>query len=321
MAVQRGNGTRRVWVPAAFMGAFALVVFARLIQLQVIEHHAYAQAARDELSASNTIYAHRGTILDRNGDVLATSVDTWDIYVSSRAWAEPGRAKAASEQLGAILGVEPAALRETVAGAGSIDVLVARDLEFGLGNDLQNAGIPGVSRRPNTARINPEGDTGASILGLIGQDNTGLAGIEAAYNDLLQGQPGKAIYERDTTGEPIPFGNHVAVEPEPGSDVVLTIDRHLQALCEDYLAKAIEKHEAKKGGVIIMMDPGTGEILCLATDPRLQYSALDSIDFGDPDQLALLKNRAVTDLYEPGSRRSPRRRGHRRGVDSPDTIC
>jgi cell division protein FtsI/penicillin-binding protein 2 len=283
------------------MGLFALAVFARLIQLQVIEHERYADAADAELSASNTIYARRGTILDRNGNVLAASVDTWDIYVSARAWRDDAEAEAASRAIGSALGVDPAALRQQVSEAGTIDVLVARDVEYQVGNELAAERLPGLSFAPNTARVNPEGDTGASILGFIGLDNTGLAGVEAAWNDVLQGKVGKAIYERDTTGERIPFGDHVAVAPEPGSDLVLTIDRHLQRLCEEYLRAAVESHEAEKGGTILMMDPATGEILCLATEPALKFSELDELDLNNPEHLALLKNRAVTDTYEPGS--------------------
>ncbi|MEX1103756.1 MAG: penicillin-binding protein 2 [Dehalococcoidia bacterium] len=301
MALQRAQGTRRVWLPAIVMGLFALAIFARLIQLQVIEHERYAQAADAELSASNTIYARRGTILDRNGNVLSASVDTWDIYVSARAWRDDAEAQTASEALALALGVDAGALRARVAEAETIDVLIARDVEFEVGNELSAASLPGISMNANTARVNPEGDTGAAVLGFIGLDNTGLAGVEAAWNEVLQGKPGTAIYERDTTGERIPFGDHVAIAPEPGSDLVLTIDRHLQKLCEDYLRAAVEKHEAKKGGTILMMHPGTGEILCLATEPALKFSELGDLDLTDPDDLALLKNRAVSDTYEPGS--------------------
>ncbi len=301
MAVQRANGTRRVWVPAAFMGAFALAVFGRLVFIQIVEHDRYAEAAKAEVSASNTIYARRGAILDRNGNVLSASVDTWDIYVSSRAWKDGAAADRASVELGRLLNIAPSTLRESVEEDGRIDVPVARDVAFAVGAEIQAAGFSGVSMVVNSARVNPEGDTGASVLGFTGTDNTGLAGVEAAYNEILQGKPGKAIFERDTTGERIPFGDHVAVAPEPGKDLVLTIDRHLQKLCEDYLRKAVEEHDARKGGTILMMDPATGEILCLATDPALKFSELRKLDFGNGDALSLLKNRAVSDTYEPGS--------------------
>jgi cell division protein FtsI/penicillin-binding protein 2 len=179
-----------------------------------------------------------------------------------------------------------------------VDVLIRRDVAYETGKQLLDESLDGVILRPNTGRVNPEGDVAASVLGFIGLDNVGLAGVEAAYNDTLQGQPGRVIFERDTTNDFIPFGQYVTSEPEPGKDVILTIDRYLQQTCEEYLAEAVEQHRATDGGSILMMDPMTGEILCLATAPSLKFS---NLDLSDPEILELLKNRAVTDLYEPGS--------------------
>lgn len=297
MSHPKARPTRRVWLPAFFLGAFALVICARLVQLQVIEHETYAARAKAELSGSQTIYARRGAILDRNGAVLATSVETWDIYVSSRSWRDPNTAATASAELARLLKADPAALRAQVATSELVDVPIRKKVDYETGLEIVNKGLPGIIALPNTGRVNPEGDVAASVLGFIGTDNTGLAGIEAAYNEVLQGQPGKAIYERDTSGEPIPYGHYVATEPRPGEDIVLTIDRYLQQMAEERLAAAIKDHRAV-GGSIIMMDPATGEILALATSPGLVFSTLD---LNDPKALELLRNRAVTDLYEPGS--------------------
>lgn len=294
---QRGRGTRRVWVPAAFFAAFTLVILGRLVQLQVVDHHKYAAAAREELLGDSTVYARRGTILDRSGNVLATSVDTWDVYINSRVWRSGSVAAQGSAELAKALRMNAAEIRIAVEQSQSVDVLVRRDVDYEIGRDLLRRQVPGLVLLSNTARVNPEGDTGASVLGFIGQDNTGLAGIEAAYNDVLQGKPGRVVYERDSTGEPIPFAQHIASRPEQGKDLVLTIDRYIQQLAEQRLDQAIKDHKAS-GGAIIVMDPSTGEILGLATSPGLKYSTLD---LNDPKQIELLRNRAVTDLYEPGS--------------------
>ena len=303
MAQSSAPGSRRVWVPAAVFGAFALLLLGRLVQLQILDHTKYAQAAHKELLGDDIIYAHRGSILDRNGNVLATSVDTWDIYVNSRAWKDPLVAAKASATMAKILSADPSHIRNAVAQPGvaekdrQVDVRVLRDVDFDLGKLLISNEVPGVVALPSSVRINPEGDTAASVLGFIGGDKTGLAGIEAAYQDQLQGKPGRAIYERDTTGDPIPFGVHITDEPQPGTDLVLTLDRYLQRMAERALDQAIKEHRAT-GGAIIMMDPNNGEILALATSPGLKYSTLD---LSDAKQLELLRNRAVTDLYEPGS--------------------
>lgn len=296
MAQSRARGTRRVWVPAALFGLGALVIVARLVQIQVLEHDIHAEQARAEQSAVDVLYGRRGAILDRNGNVLAATVDTWDIYVSARAWKDPEAAFRASTILATTLKLDAAILRARVAEKGTGDLLIARDVPYDVGNQLLAQRLPGVNALENIARINPDGDVGASLLGFIGADNTGLAGVEASLNDVLQGKPGRAIYERDTEGDPIPFGRYIAEAPVPGKDVILTIDRYLQRLAETELDRAIREHRAK-GGTIIIVDPHTGEILALASAPGLKYSTLD---YANPD-LSLLKNRAVTDLYEPGS--------------------
>lgn len=297
MAHQRAHGSRRLWLPAAVFGLVAVAIGARLVQLQVFQHEHYAELTRREQTGIDTFYARRGAILDRNGNVLAASVDTWDIYVNARAWQDPNRAVEASSQLSRLIPVEASHLREMVRSSESIDVLIARDVEYEIGSQILHQGIDGVIVRRNTARVNPEGDLGASVVGFIGLDNQGLSGVEQVYDATLQGTPGRAVYERDTTGAPIPYGQYLTEEPVPGKDVVLTIDRYLQQLAERKLAEAIKQHEAK-GGAIIVMDPHTGEILALATSPGLKYSDLP---IEDERELELLRNRAVTDLYEPGS--------------------
>lgn len=300
MAQYRAHGTRRVWLPASAFGLFALLIGARLIQLQVFDHDLYAAKAKDELLGSDTIYARRGAILDRNGGVLATSVNTWDIYVNAHTWQDAPTALKASAALAPYVKTSSTELVATVNAKGSGDVRITHDLAYEVGLDLLSKNIPGVVAIPNTARINPEGDVGASVVGFTGTDNTGLAGIEGAYNEVLQGQPGRAIYERDTTGEPIPYGQHTVTQPMEGEDLVLTIDRVLQQMAEKYLADGIEEHKAK-GGSIIVVDPMNGEILALATSPSLKYSTLQSDLEKGGDALSILNNRAVTDLYEPGS--------------------
>ncbi|MBK8558392.1 penicillin-binding protein 2 [Candidatus Amarobacter glycogenicus] len=301
MAQQRPHGTRRVWLPAAAFGLFAAAIGVRLVQLQVLEHDYYAAKAREELLGNDTIYAQRGTILDRNGGVLATSVTTWDIYVNVRVWKDDAAANKAAAELAPFLKTTPTALRALVSSAESLDARVYHDLSYEAGIELIKRKVPGVIALSNTARINPEGDVASSVLGFIGTENTGLAGIEAAYNEVLQGQPGRAIYERDTTGDPIPYGQHTVTQPKPGEDLVLTIDRVLQEMAEQYLADGMKEHRAK-GGSIIVMDPMTGEILALATSPGLKFSSLEEdLSGGGDDALSLLRNRAVTDLYEPGS--------------------
>ncbi len=297
MSHSKARPTRRVGLPAIFLGLFGLVLCARLVQLQVFEHERYATEAREGLAGNETIFARRGAILDRNGGVLATSVSTWDVYVNVRVWSKDGLALESSRVLAELLNVDAAVLRNEVASSDAVEIPIARDVNFEIGLELLKLHPIGVTLLPNTDRVHPEGDLAAAIIGLTGLDNTGLAGIESRYNDVLQGEPGRAIYERDTTGDPIPYGQYIATEPRPGDDLVLTIDRFMQQMAEERLKAAVVEHEAKSGSIIVMV-PNTGEILAIATWPPLLYSTLD---LSTPESVSLLRNPAVTDMYEPGS--------------------
>jgi cell division protein FtsI/penicillin-binding protein 2 len=203
MSHSKARPTRRVWLPAALFGLFGLVLCARLVQLQVLEHERYAAEAKAGLTGTETVYARRGAILDRNGSVLATSVSTWDVYVNVRLWKDDATALKSSEELASYLNIDAARLREHVRASSAVEIPVIRDIEFEIGMEIIGRRLPGVTLLPNTNRVHPEGDLAASILGLTGLEKSGLAGIESRYNDALQGVPGRVIYERDTTGDPI----------------------------------------------------------------------------------------------------------------------
>lgn len=314
--MQRATTVVRAWLPAALLAAFAAVLLGRLVQLQIIEHDEYAEAARSAFDGSATIYASRGAILDRNGNVLAMTVDTWDVYVDKNVWKDETLSPA--EELSALLDIPPSSLIESLAEARGINVRVAGDISLARGATIEAAEIPGVTLDQNFVRFYPEGDLASSILGLLGDDNTGLTGIEIVYDSALRGTAGLAVFERDTMGEPIPYGSYVAKKPEPGVDLILTIDRQLQNLAEELLADAIIKHQAI-GGDIIIVDPRTGEILALASLPTFGFSTLD---LSDETKLGLLNIPSVTDMYEPGSvmKSVTAAAAIDRGVISPDTT-
>ncbi len=297
MAHQQARRTSRVWLPAIGLAIFAVIVLGRLVQIQILDHDYYAEEARSELITSDTLFARRGAILDRHGFPLAMSTDTWDLYVASRVWEDAEDAAAGSAAISQATGIDAAQLRETVRESGLVDVLVARDVPYEVGKALLDANVPGLVGLPNTMRVHPAGSLASSIIGIIGADNTGLTGIEAWYDEDLRGVPGRVIFERDTTGSPIPYGETFTTEPIPGPDIVLTIDRRMQIAAERALKEAVREHEATRGSIIIM-DPRNGEILALATYPSLSYATLD---LSSPEQVRLLRNSVVSDVYEPGS--------------------
>ena len=272
-------------------------IVARLVQVQIIDHDYYTARAEEEHLRQTVIRAPRGAILDRNGYPLATTVDAFDVYVDPRSWENDAVARRGADVLAPLLNREPAELIAATRAQEQGDYLAARALNGSVGLELLKLGPPGVKLVDRSDRFYPEGDLASGLLGFIGRDQVGLAGIEADFDQELGGTPGIVYVERDGLGNPLPFGRRLFDAPAPGGDLRLTIDRYLQRLVEEKLDEALEAHEAT-GGTIIVMDPRTGEILAMASRPSFNLSELD---LEDRSQTELYRNRAVTDVYPPGS--------------------
>jgi cell division protein FtsI/penicillin-binding protein 2 len=285
--------------------ALALVLFvatagitARLVFIQIIHHERYYLAAQEEHLDKRLVRANRGAVLDRNGFPLATSVDVFDVYVDRRAWRDqPERAQRVATALAPMLAQDANRLLGVLQDDSEGPIaLLATDIEFRVGQTIKEMYLPGVTLAEATKRFYPEGDIGSALLGFLGREHTGLAGLELDLDDVLGGAPGAIYFERDGGGQPIAFGE-TRIEPgKPGSDVRLTIDRYIQRLVEIELDERIRGHNAS-GGSIIVMDPQTGAILAIASRPSFKLSSLAL----EAPTFDMYRNRAVTDLYEPGS--------------------
>ena len=274
-----------------------LGVVVRLVQVQVLDHEYYAAQADDEHLHQKVVRASRGAILDRNGYPLVTTVEAFDVYIDPRSWKNDSVALVAASVVAPLLNRDAGELIQATRGTEEGDYVAARAVAADVGLQLLDEAPSGVNVVDTSKRSYPEGDLASNILGFIGRDQVGLTGVEADYDIELGGQPGLVYFERDAVGNPLPFGKRVVERPLPGGDIQLTIDRYLQRLVEQKLDAEIQRHEAS-GGTIIVMDPATGEILALASRPSFQLSKLN---FDDPSQADLYRNRAVTDIYSPGS--------------------
>lgn len=291
---------RATWRLAVLMIALLIAglgVVLRLIQVQVIDHEFYQAEARDEHEQRTVIHAQRGAILDRNGYPLATTMKTFDVYIDPRIWANDTDALAGASVVAPLLGRDAGELIVAARQQAQGDYIAARQVDAQVGLQILEQAPPGVQAVETSSRFHPEGDLASSLLGFTGRDETGLTGIEADFDHQLGGVPGLVYVERDGRGQPIPFGRKVGTQPEAGGDVQLTIDRYIQGLIEQKLDQTIEKNKAT-GATIIVMDPKTGEILGMANRPSFKFSKLN---LDDPNQADLLRNRPVTDQYEPGS--------------------
>jgi cell division protein FtsI/penicillin-binding protein 2 len=270
---------------------------ARLAYLQVVQHSSYAAQADNEHDALTTVPAQRGALLDANGVPLATSVPTYDIVLDKKLWSNAANAQRAASALAPLLNQQPAdliALAETAAGGTAV---AARGLDYDTGQKIIALGLPGVIAQATARRDHPEGDLASSLLGFVGRDGSGLAGLELDLNGLLAGKAGSASYQRDSLGNPIAVGPSKTVDAIAGSDVVLTIDGNIQKMAEDELAAAVSKNHAS-GGTVLVMDPNTGALLALASQPSYQLS---SLNLDRLPQNADFHDHAIDDVYEPGS--------------------
>ena len=171
-------------------------------------------------------------------------------------------------------------------------------LDFEKGAGLHDADAPGLRVVLTTKRSYPEGDLASTLLGFVGRDHVGLTGIERDFDRELGGVPGTIYFERDSIGNRLQLGSErVGQKPKPGGDIRLTIDRYIQRLVEGELETQLAQTGAL-GGTIIVMDPKTGAVLGMASQPGFKLSQLD---LNKPVDQALFRNRAVTDVYEPGS--------------------
>ena len=288
----------RLAVLAAVFAMAGAGLIARVGYLQLARHEHYQAQAQDEHFGLQEIRAPRGAILDRNGYPLATTVDAYDILIDRAEWRDRDTAFRAAEVLGPIIG-RPAddIVREVREEDGGIFLLYS-GLDFERGAALHNTDAPGLRVVLTTKRSYPEGDLASTLLGFVGRDHEGLTGIEADFDRELGGIPGTMYFERDSIGNRLQLGTErIGQKPKPGGDIRLTIDRYIQRLIEGELETQIAKTGAL-GGSIIVMDPETGAILGMTSKPGFQLSQLDLNQ--DVDQ-ALFRNRAVTDVYEPGS--------------------
>ena len=297
MGKRRFTEVWRVWAVMAAIVLATVVVTLRLVQLQIVDHAQYAADARLIHFGQDTLADRRGALLDRNGYPLAASEAAFNVMVEKRAWEDPAEAQAAADSLAEVTDASSAEMLSIVADTEAFEVPVVRGLNYGQGVAVRELGLYGVRLLEGSRRTYPEGNLAAQLLGFVGQENSGLTGLEIDLDSILGGNPGQVTYERDGIGNQLAFGARSETPAQPGANVVLSIDRYIQRVAEQELDRAISDNEAK-GGTIIVIQPKTGQVLAMASRPTFDVT---NPDLSDNSKQALFRNRAITDTYEPGS--------------------
>lgn len=266
----------------------------RLVDVQLLKGPLYAKEALEQRSDTVEVFARRGSILDRDGNVLVQSLPSESVYAVPHDLTD---ADAAIRALQPLLGKIDSSTASLLHDRTLRFVWIARKIPHDVAAKVQGLNLAGVSliEEDTGRRVDLAGKTASTILGFVGIDENGLAGLEYTFDNLLKGSSGRVTIETDEFGRPIPFGQQKIVKPaKPGLSLELTLDSYLQYVAESSLEKQVKEFHAQSGTAIVM-DPSTGEVLAMANLPTFDPNKFWKFPADD------LRDRAVQDAYEPGS--------------------
>jgi cell division protein FtsI (penicillin-binding protein 3) len=278
-----------------FFCFWAAAIAVRLTWLQVVEHSAFVERAKEQQERGFEVAPHRGVLYDRNLRELAMTVQVDSVYAVPSELGDNRADDAAL--LAKIVHSDPL---DHFTTAKQIDARfnashhfawVARKLDPETANRVRELNLKGVYFQKEFKRFYPNGDLAAHVLGYVGTDDTGLGGLEAKFDDELHGEPGHELTAIDAKRHVL--GSDES-EPMPGENLVLSIDSNIQYMAQRALDAQMAKVKASHGTVVVQ-DPNTGQILALAVSPRFNPNDARHVDPQD------LTDLAVSDVYEPGS--------------------
>jgi len=288
----------RFWLVALLLLSLAGLLVGRLVLLQVLDQDRGASFLREQgaMRAVRTaeIPAYRGLVTDRRGEPLAVSTPVVSV------WANPQQLRDSNRlgELASALEISERGLRERIdLYADKQFMYLARHQTPDRARKILNLGVAGVRSEREYQRFYPAGEVVAQIVGLTNVDGTGISGVEMAYDEWLQGQPGRRRYIKDLHGDAVrDIG--VVQEAVSGKPLALSIDLRLQYMQHRELQRAMVETGAKAGAAVTI-DAWTGEILAMTNHPVFNPNSREGFDY------AATRNRVVTDVFEPGSTMKP----------------
>ena len=285
------NIRSRVMLAAALLALGGTALVVRAVDLQVVRKRFYQQQGDARFLREIPIAVSRGTIFDRNGEPLAISTPVESIWASPKELVQhPDRLPA----LAGALGIDAAELRARIeARAGREFLYLRRHMNPEQADAILSLGVPGVFSQREFRRYYPQGEAMAHVLGYTNIDDRGQEGLELAFDGWLTGQPGAKRVIRDQKGR-IVENVDLLRAAEPGRDLTLSLDRRIQYLAYRELIAALQENQAAAGTAVVM-DVANGEIVAMVNAPSYNPNAREVHD------AAARRNRAVTDVFEPGS--------------------
>ncbi|MBS0579904.1 MAG: penicillin-binding protein 2 [Proteobacteria bacterium] len=290
-----GSFRWRAYLLLSLLAACALGLVYRAVNLQLVEHGFLAKEGRARFSRVVEIAAHRGTVTDRYGEPLAVSTPVDSI------WVNPSELALATDQiprLAAALKLDRQELMRRITSNLDREFLyVARHRQPAEAEQIKALGIPGVYTAREYRRYYPAGEVTGHLLGFTNVDDAGQEGLELAFDHWLAGEDGAKRVIQDRYGRIVQ--NVESIRPtRPGRDLVLSIDLRIQYLAYRELKAAIRDERARAGSIVVI-DVETGEVLAMVNQPAYNPNDRDQI------QASTYRNRAATDIFEPGSSIKP----------------
>ena len=295
--------------------ALFLVLAIRLTSIQAFDSINLTDEQIDQLMGEIPLTATRGDIYDRNMNILAKDASASAIYVRPKDVEKP---EEVADYLSEILELDREKLYKKIVDTTQWIALVERKVDNDIAFDIRNKKFKGVEISEDKKRYYTNGNFASYVLGFTGTDHQGLYGVESVFNNVLSGEDGVLVYEKDGLSQKVASGYQVRMEPDEGDNVVLTIDSIIQHFLESQLENTMKEFDAKRV-IAIAMDPSTGEVLAMSSrpdydlnDPRTvsksfeskMSTELEGASLGEK-QLEMWKNPAVTFNYEPGSTFKP----------------
>ena len=283
------RGLRNRW-GLAFMITLLVLVVGKLAFLQGVDGAAYANAAEQDRLRTFPIAALRGAVLDRDGNPFAYTVAASRIVADPTVVADP---EATAEALAPLLDVPAADLEERLT-RDSRYVVLAAQVSPEITDAVEELELSGLSYEEDPVRLYPAGAVGGQVVGFVGREGAGLAGIEQVFQDELAGTPGQRRVEVGSGGNIIPSGIDESSPATDGSSVNLTLDQDLQFVTEQRLGEACADGATTRASAVVL-DVRTGEVVSMGSCP-----GYDPGDYSSTDP-ELLGNPIVSDVFEPGS--------------------
>lgn len=291
--MRKTNMTLRKRLTLVFIvaGLFFFLLVGRLAWVQFVQGEELHHKALEVRLRDVPVEAKRGSVFDRNGKELVTSISVDSIYATPGQIKDP---RATAKKLAPVLDLDEEQLFQRLTKKSSFE-WIKRKVENDKVRSVRELNLPGIGFVEESKRYYLDSSIAAHVLGFTGIDNQGLAGLEKSYDEELRGKPGRIVVEHDAAGRPVPEAIHKYIAPEQGYDLVLTIDEAIQYFVERELDKLVAQC-SPKFALALVMDPKTGDILAMGNRPTFNPN-----NWQEEPREIWDKNPAIWYNYEPGS--------------------